>query len=70
MTGRISGFVTRMEEVVLPGFIRIWCGAHQLDIVMHQFYASLLNEQFYKDLTWLIGYLRRQQKFEESVGSS
>ena len=70
MTGWISGFVTRMENVALPGFIRIWCAAHQLDIVMHRFYAGLLDEKFYRDLTWLIGFLRRQQKFEESVGST
>ena len=68
MTGRINGFATCMEKVALPGLICIWYEAHQLDIVMHRFYASLLNKQFYKDLTWLIGFLCQQQKFEESIG--
>ena len=34
MTGRISGVVGRFQNVAKPSFIRIWCGAHQLDIVL------------------------------------
>ena len=69
MTGRINGFATLMEQVALSGFVRIWCGTHQLDLLMHNFYASLLGEQFYHDLTGLIGFLHWQQTFEESIGS-
>ena len=36
---------------------------------MHKFYASLLGEQFYHDLTGLIVFLRWQEKIEESIGS-
>ena len=36
---------------------------------MHKFYSSLLGGQFYHDLTGLIGFLRWQQTFEESIGS-
>ena len=34
MTGRISGIATRFQNVTKPGFIHIWCCAHQLDIVI------------------------------------
>ncbi len=55
------GLVTRFERLALPGFIRIWCGAHQLDLFMQEFFKALLQEQFYSTLTAFIGYLRRQQ---------
>lgn len=61
MTGRISGVATRFQNVAKPGFIRIWCGAHQLDIVLQSVYTKLGDEQFYQQLTALISYLRRQQ---------
>ena len=31
MHGRHQGAVTRLDQVCLDGFYRIWCGAHQLD---------------------------------------
>ena len=34
MTGRISGVAVRLQNIAKPGFIHIWCGAHQLDIVL------------------------------------
>ena len=32
MTGRIQGVATRFKQAALPGFFRIWCGLHQLDL--------------------------------------
>lgn len=61
MTGRISGVATRFQNVAKRGFIRIWCGAHQLDLVLQDAYCELANETFYTQLTSLISYLRRQQ---------
>ena len=60
MTGHIQGVATRFEQAALPGFFRIWCGLHQLDLVLQQFYTELMDKSFYGILTNLISYLRRQ----------
>jgi hypothetical protein len=36
MIGRALGVVTRIKQACAPGLIRIWCGCHQLDLVMEQ----------------------------------
>jgi hypothetical protein len=61
MTGHVQGVDTRFEQVAQPGFFRIWCGLHQLDLCLQKFYQELMDEQFYSSLTHLISYLRRQQ---------
>ncbi|KAH6567445.1 hypothetical protein BASA50_003292 [Batrachochytrium salamandrivorans] len=61
MTGRIRGLSTRIESEASPGIIRIWCGLHQMDLVMQRIFESALNEGYLTVLTTLIGYLRRQQ---------
>ena len=61
MTGRVQGVATRFEQVAKPGFFRLWCGLHQLDIVLQAFFKAIMNEEFYTLLTGLISYLRRQQ---------
>jgi hypothetical protein len=33
ITGRVSGAVTLLTARAFPGIFRIWCGAHQLDLV-------------------------------------
>jgi len=58
-----------VSRVAAPGFIRIWCGAHQLDLAVNKFYEGNLNAVFYSPLTSLISFLRRQQIFEQNVGS-
>ncbi|KAH9244819.1 hypothetical protein BASA81_017759 [Batrachochytrium salamandrivorans] len=61
MAGRIRGLSTRIESEASPGIIRIWCGLHQMDLVMQRVFKSALNEGYLTVLTTLIGYLRRQQ---------
>ena len=62
MTGRHRGVVTRIQSEALPeGFYRIWCALHQLDIVVQNCVTKYFNDDFYVELTGLIGYLRRQQ---------
>jgi len=34
MTGRLSRVVTRIQNVVKPNFMRVWCLLHQIDIIM------------------------------------
>jgi hypothetical protein len=60
MTGHIQGVATRFEQAALPGFFRICCGVHHLDLVLQQFYTELMNKSFYGILTNLISYLQCQ----------
>ena len=60
MTGHIQGNDTRFEQATLPGFFRIWCGWHQLGLVLWQFYTELMDKSYYGILTNLISYLQRQ----------
>lgn len=34
MTGVNEGVASKIGRVALPGFFRVWCGAHQLDLVV------------------------------------
>ena len=61
MTGRLQGLVSRIASECSPDLIRVWCGLHQLDLVVQSVYKASLDEQFYSTLTQLIGYLRHQQ---------
>ena len=54
MTGHIQGVATRFEQAALPGYFRILCGLHQLDLVLQQFYTALMDKSFYGILTNLI----------------
>ncbi|KAH6577118.1 hypothetical protein BASA50_010582 [Batrachochytrium salamandrivorans] len=54
MTGRIRGLSTRIESEASPGIIRIWCGLHQMDLVMQRVFESALNEGYLTVLTTLI----------------
>ena len=35
---------------VLDHFVRVWCGAHQLDLVMAHTYDKVLHKEFFLDL--------------------
>jgi hypothetical protein len=65
MTGHVSGFVTLLTAKAFPGIFRIWCGAHQLDLVIQNLMMSLSGDEFYTTLTGLIGHLHRQQNLAE-----
>jgi hypothetical protein len=62
MTGRHQGVITRIHRVANPGFMRVWCGAHQLDLYMQSFYLAI-PEMFSSTFTSLVAYLRRQLNF-------
>ena len=66
MTGAIQGFSTRLSSGVAEfgPLYRIWCLAHQLDIIVKASVVSMQNLvsfPFEKTLTTLVGYLRRQE---------
>ena len=58
-TGGHSGVVMYLQQATMPNFIRIWCGAHQLDLVIERMYNKLLKEDFFSVMDVLIRYLRR-----------
>jgi hypothetical protein len=62
MTGRHQGVITWIHRVAKPGFMRVWCGAHQLDLCMQSFYL-VIRDTFYSTFTLFVAYLRRQQNF-------
>jgi hypothetical protein len=68
MAGRLSGAVTRLACGTLSGFYRVWCGAHQLDLVIQNVMSTLCSDTFYTHLTSLIGHLRRQQNLVAEMG--
>ena len=61
MTGCIRGTVTRLANECESDIFRVWCGAHQLDLVMKKAFSHLCNDEFVSILTGITGYLRRQQ---------
>jgi hypothetical protein len=63
MTGGSRGLATRIQRICSRGIIRVWCGLHQLDLVMQIIFCAACDETFYAALTNVIGHLRRQQTF-------
>ena len=41
MKGQHKGVITRIQRIAKPGFMRVWCGAHQLDLCMQSFYLAI-----------------------------
>ena len=60
MHGRVQGVLTRLDEVCLKGFYRIWCGSHQLELVVKAAFSRMLNGTFVDQTHRITGYLRRQ----------
>ena len=57
MTGCIQGLTTRCEKGLLPGLMWFWCGVHHPDLLLRDFFKTLLDENFYSTLTVFIAYL-------------
>jgi hypothetical protein len=63
MTWRVAGVVTRLNVAMHSDYslIRIWCGAHQLDLVMEDIMSNVIKERFFLVMTGFITHLTRQQ---------
>jgi hypothetical protein len=72
MTGRFSGALTLLQNELHVDcqLIRIWCGAHQLDLVMGQIYQDTVNEHFYTIWLNFISHLTRQQSLISTMGTT
>ena len=46
MRGNTRGLVTRMADACVEGMGRVWCGLHQLDLVMQRAFTDALVEMF------------------------
>ena len=67
MTGCVQGTCTRLSNECTGNIFRIWCGAHQLDLVVKKAFNELMNEQFLNTLTGVTGHLRRQQNLIQEM---
>lgn len=70
MTGKFQGLVTRLGHCAEGKLIRVWCGLHQLDLVMQEVFRAALDDKFHSTLTALIGHLRRQQNLIAEMRST
>lgn len=69
MLGYISGEVTRLEHLCLPGVYRVWFSAHQLDLEVKYVFRTTVRSKFQEPLHALIGYLRRQTNLKAQMGT-
>jgi hypothetical protein len=64
MTNRIASIVIRLDAAMHADcpLTQIWCGAHQLDLVMEHIMNDVVKERFFIIMTSFITYIIRQQK--------
>lgn len=68
MTGLYKICSTRKKQIEHPGFIRDWCGDHQLDLCMQTFYKAAMNYYWSWVMKGFMTYLRRQQHLITEMG--
>jgi hypothetical protein len=71
-TGTLAGVFSRIAKAINPAqeLIRIWCGAHQLDLVMEHIMSEVLKEQFFVVLTGYISHITLQENLIAEMGST
>jgi hypothetical protein len=64
MTSRVVGVVTQLDATMHDDcpLTRIWCGAHQLDLVMEHIMNDVVKEHFFTIMTSFITHITHQQK--------
>jgi hypothetical protein len=72
MTGRAAGVVTRLQNYMHDNcpLFRIWCGAHQLDLVMEHVMTEVVGNSFFNVMLKFISHLSRQQKLVADMGTT
>jgi hypothetical protein len=63
MTGWVAGVVIRLDVAMHSdcSLIRIWCGVHQLDLVMEDIMNNVIKERFFSVMIGFITHLTRRQ---------
>lgn len=51
-------------------FYRIWCGAHQPDLVVQALFDKHVQKMFYEPLISLVSYVRRETNLIAKMGSN
>jgi hypothetical protein len=70
MTGRVNCVVSCIHcECLTDSVYRVWCGAHQLDLVAQKVFQKLCSDQFVNIVMGITGHLRRQQNLISEMGS-
>ena len=69
MTGPISSVVTQLHQIRHPGCYRVWCAAHEMDLVVQKIFRRLCNDSFVSTVIGIIGHLRRQQNMISEMKS-
>jgi hypothetical protein len=69
MAGQQQGIASRLQNVSLPGFYRVWCEIHQLDLVLQKLYNSVCDDSFVGTMTSMTGPLCRQFNLIAQTGS-
>jgi len=62
MTDRVAGIVTRLDVAMHDDcfLTRIWCGVHQLDLVMEHIMNDVVKECFFTIMTGFITHITHQ----------
>lgn len=68
MTGKNLELATSLDEVAGDCFYRIWCAAHQLDLVVQKITNTILDEDFVPVLQRMTEHLGRQKTLISSMG--
>lgn len=70
MTGRIQGVVTQLENTAIHQIYRVWCGLHQLDLVMKHAYKDIWAGEFVSDMKAIITHLHQQNNLISDMQST
>ena len=70
MTGCIQGVVTQLEQQAEYQIYHVWCGLHQLDLVMKAVYEELLEGEFVQTMNAVVTHLRAQNNLIADMGQS
>jgi len=60
----MRGTCSRLQEESNGYLYRVWCGAHQLDLVVKAAFQQLCFETFISQLTGVTNHLRRQTNLQ------
>ena len=70
MTGSIQGVVTQLEQQAEHQIYCVWCGLHQLDLVMKGVYEQLLEGEFVKMMSAVVTHFRAENNLIADMGQS
>jgi hypothetical protein len=72
LTGRAAGVETRLWNHMHKDcpLLRIWCGAHQLDLVMEHIMTNVVGDTFLNTMLRFISHLSCQQKLIAEMGTT